>query len=165
MVLSGDGWTRESVFECKRCHQGIRQSGGSCVLILVSFWLDLAQRGYRGSLSCLCFSSWDETARLICGGGAIPLNKYRSSTLVGLRYPEMALQATFRTGSFFEACDDLLQTRDAYSADEKHRSRAVVRIVLPSVPQLVFANFLRMLFLARLCLGISNVVSVREASV
>ena len=110
MVLSGDGWTRESVFECGRCHQGVRQSGGSCVLILASFWLDLARfRGCRGSFSCLSFSSWDETARLICGG-AIPHNKYRSSTLVGLRHPEMALQAAFRTGSIFEACDDLLQT-------------------------------------------------------
>ena len=63
----------------------------------------------------------------------------------------MALQAAFKTGSIFEACDDLLQTEDAYcdySAAEKHRARAAVRIVLESVPQLVFANFLRMLFLA-----------------
>ena len=44
------------------------------VLILASFWLDLAHRGcrVRGSFSYLSFSSWDETARLICGG-AIPL--------------------------------------------------------------------------------------------
>ena len=103
-------------------------------------------RGCRGSLSCLSFSSWDETARLICGG-AIP-HKYRSSTLVGLRHPE-ALQAAFRTGSIIEACDDLLKTGDAYSAAEKHRARAMVRIVMASVPQFVFANFLRMLFLAR----------------
>ena len=60
----------------------------------------------------------------------------------------MSLQAAFRTGSIFEACDGLLQSGDAYSAEEKHRARAVVRIVLASVPQLVFANFLRMLFLA-----------------
>ena len=46
----------------------------------------------------------------------------RSSTLVGLMHPEMALQAAFRTGSIFEACDDLLQTGDAYSAAEKHRA-------------------------------------------
>ena len=104
-------------------------------------------RGCRWSFSCLSFSSWDETARLICGG-AIPHNKYRSSTLVGLRHPEMALQGAFRTGSIFEACYYLLQTGDAYSAAEKHRAWAVVRIVLASVPQLVFANFLRMLFLA-----------------
>ena len=52
------------------------------------------------------------------------------------------------TGSIFEACDDLPQTGDGYSAEEKHRDRAVVRIVLASVPQLVFAHFLRMLFLA-----------------
>ena len=104
-------------------------------------------RGCRGSFSCLSLSSWDETARLICGG-AIPHTKYRSSTLVGLRHPEMALHVAFRTGSIFEACDDLLQTGDAYSAAEKHRARAVVRIVPATVPQLVFANFLRMLFLA-----------------
>ena len=89
--------------------------------------------GCRGSFSCVSFSSWDETARLICGWA---------------RHPEMALHAAFRTGSISEACDDLLQTGDAYSAAEKHRARAVVRIVMASVPQLVFANFLRMLFLA-----------------
>ena len=72
--------------------------------LCLDFSLFLA--GCRGSFSCLSFSSWDETARLICGG-AIPHNKYRSSTLVGLRHPEMALQAAFRTGSIFEACDDL----------------------------------------------------------
>ena len=60
----------------------------------------------------------------------------------------MALQAAFRAGSIFEAYDDLLQTGDAYSAEEKQRARAVVRIVLASVPQLVFANLLRKLFLA-----------------
>ena len=61
----------------------------------------------------------------------------------------MALQATFRTGSIFEACDDLLQTRDAYSAEEKHRARTMVmRIVLVSVPKLVFADFSRMMLLA-----------------
>ena len=48
----------------------------------------------------------------------------------------------------FEACDDLLQTGDAYSSKEKHGARAVLRIVLASVPQLVFASFLMMIFLA-----------------
>ena len=103
-------------------------------------------RKCRGSFSCLSCSSWDETARLICGG-AIP-HKYRSSTLVGLRHPEMDLPAAFRTGSIFEACADLLQTGDSYSADEKHIVMAVVRIVMASFPQFVFTNFLRMLFLA-----------------
>ena len=42
-------------------------------------------------------------------------------------------------GGVFEACDDLLLTGDAYSAEEKHRARAVVRIVMTSVPQLVSA--------------------------
>ena len=60
----------------------------------------------------------------------------------------MALQAAFRIGSIFEPCDDLLQSGDAYSAEEKHRARALVQIVLASVPQWVFANFLRILFLA-----------------
>ena len=60
----------------------------------------------------------------------------------------MALQAALRTGSIFEACDDPLQTGDAYSTEEKHRARPVVRIVLASAPQLVFANFLKRLFLA-----------------
>ena len=44
MVLFGDGWTRGSVFDCGRCHQGVIQNGGSCVLVLVYFWLDLAHR-------------------------------------------------------------------------------------------------------------------------
>ena len=57
----------------------------------------------------------------------------------------MALHAAFRTGSIFEACDDLLLTGDAYSTEEIHRARAVVRIVLASVPQVVFVSFLRML--------------------
>ena len=68
------------------------------------------------------------------GGGAIPHNKYRSSTLIGLRHPEIALQAAFWAGSIFEACDYLLQTGDAYSAEEKHRARAVVRIVMAQFP-------------------------------
>ena len=140
MVLSGDGWTRDSVFECGRCHQGVRQSGGSCVLILASFWLGLAHiEDAEGRFLVLSFSSWDETARLICGG-AIPHNKYRSSTLVGLRHPEIALQAAFRTGSIFEACDYLLQTGDAYSAEEKHRARAVVRIVQFNSIQLLYSR-------------------------
>ena len=58
MVLSGDGWTRESVFECGRCHQGVRQSGGSCVLILASFWLDLAHiEGAEGPFLVLVFQA------------------------------------------------------------------------------------------------------------
>ena len=41
---------------------------------------------------------------------------YRSP-LVCLRHPETALQVAFRTGSIFKACDDLLQTGDAYSTE------------------------------------------------
>ena len=116
----------------------VLQNGGSCVLILVSFWMDLAHREDAEGRFLVCVSQAG-----ICGG-IIP-HKYRSSTLVGIRHPEMALQAAFRTGSIFEACDYLLQTGDAYSAEEKHRAKAVGRIVLASVPQLVFANFSRML--------------------
>ena len=128
MLLSVDGWISGSVFECGRCHQWVQQSGGSSVLIRVSFWLDLAHK---------------EEPEGDCGVGAIPPNKYRPSTIVGLRQPEMALQAAYLTGATFEACGDLLQNGDSQSADEKHRAMAVV-----SVPQLLFANFLRMLFLA-----------------
>ena len=56
VVLSGDGWTRESVFECGRCHQGVRQSAGSCVLILVTFWLDLAHREDAEGRFIVCVS-------------------------------------------------------------------------------------------------------------
>ena len=59
----------------------------------------------------------------------------------------IALQASFRTGSILAAWTDLLQTGDAYSAAEKHRARAVVRIVLASVPHLVLASFLSIEFL------------------
>ena len=85
----------------------------------------------------------------------------------------IALQASFRTGSILAAWADLLQTGDAYSAAEKHRARAVVRIVLASVPHLVLASFLSIEFLERLknkevisfCkfgLGIGDVILVGE---
>ena len=67
VVLSGYGRTRQSVFECGCCHQWVQQSGGRCVLIWVSFWMDLAHRMQR-VVFLFCFSSWDETARLICRG-------------------------------------------------------------------------------------------------
>ena len=56
VVLSGDVWTRDSIFECGRCHQGVQQSGGSCVLILVSFWLDLANREDAAGRFLVCVS-------------------------------------------------------------------------------------------------------------
>ena len=73
----------------------------------------------------------------------------------------MALQAAFSTESIFEACDDLSQTGDAYSAEEKHRARAVVRIVLVSVRQLLEDAIHRSVF----CIGLSNMIFAREASV
>ena len=97
------------------------------------------------------------------GAKLLPHN-YRTSTIVCLiGIGDGSTRSVQVFVSIFEACDDLLQTGDAYSAEEKKpRARAVVRIVLASVPQLlVFASFLRMLFLAPVvCLGLSNVVFV-----
>ena len=36
--------TKGPIFECGRCRQGVQRSEGSCVLIVVSFWLDLVHR-------------------------------------------------------------------------------------------------------------------------
>ena len=56
VLLSGDGWTGGSVVECGRCHQGVQQSEGSCVLILASFWLDLAHREDAEGRFLVCVS-------------------------------------------------------------------------------------------------------------
>ena len=55
--------------------------------------------------------------------------------------------------SIFDACDhcdDLFQTGDAYSAEEKLTAKFIINdvvwIIMATVPQLVFASFLRMLF-------------------
>ena len=89
-----------------------------------------------------------------------------SSTLVGHRHKEMSLQAAFRTVSIFEACDDLLQTGDAYSAKGETQSQGcgadssgvcspigVRQLLEDAVPG------------SGLCLGLNNVVFVRESSV
>ena len=67
-------------------------------------------------VSCLFFSSLVHTSLLI-SGGAIPASKYSSSTLVGLKHPVIVLHASFSSGSSLEACGDLAQTRNAYSAN------------------------------------------------
>ena len=73
-MLSGDGCTRGSVFECGRCQQGVQQSGGSCVLILVSFWLDLAHREDAEGRFLVCVSQ--AGMRHMCGGATLmPHNK------------------------------------------------------------------------------------------
>ena len=78
----------------------------------------------------------------------------------------IALQASFRTGSILAAWTDLLQTGDAYSAAEKHRARAVVRIVLASVPHLVLASFLSIeIPRANFSLGIGDVILIGEGAV
>ena len=92
MVLSCDVWPRDSVFECGRCHQVVQQSGGSCVLIQVSFWLDIAHRE-------------DADTRF-------PVRVSQAGMRLPLRYVRGA----------FPACDYLLQTGETYSAKEKHRA-------------------------------------------
>ena len=49
-------------------------------------------------VSCLCFSTLAHTSRLMLGG-AIPDNKYNSSTLVGLRHPVIARHALLSSES------------------------------------------------------------------
>ena len=46
---------KRSVFEYGRCHEGVQQSEGSCVFILVSFWLDLAHREDAGVVFLFVF--------------------------------------------------------------------------------------------------------------
>ena len=88
------------------------------------------------------------------------------STLVGRRHPDMALRAAFSTVSIFEACDDMPQTGDAYSAEEKHRAVAVVRIVRASVLQYGVRQLIEDAIPGSgFYLGLSNVICVRVASV
>ena len=75
MVLSGDGWTRGSVFECGRCHQGVQRSGGSCVLILAYFWLDLARIEDAEGRFHICVSQPGMKGPIDKWGRAIPHNK------------------------------------------------------------------------------------------
>ena len=49
-------------------------------------------------VSCLAFSTLAHTSRLMLGG-AIPDNKYNSSTLVGLRHPVIARRALLSSES------------------------------------------------------------------
>ena len=48
-------------------------------------------------------------------GGAIPANKYKSSTYVGLRYTVIARHALFSSGPNMSAYVDLAHTGAAYS--------------------------------------------------
>ena len=53
---------------------------------------------------------------LLVSGGAIPANKYKSSTYVGLRHPVIARHALFGSGSNMSAYLDLAHTGTAYSS-------------------------------------------------
>ena len=82
MVLSGDD-QRVSLRVRALESRGSTEWRKLCLDFSLFLAVHCSYRGWRGSFSCLSFSSWDKTARLICGG-AIPHNKYRSPTLVGL---------------------------------------------------------------------------------
>ena len=68
-------------------------------------------------VSCLAFSTLAHTSRLMLGG-AIPDNKYISSTLVGLRHPLIARHVLLSSESSLYACADLIHTGADYSATE-----------------------------------------------
>ena len=79
-------------------------------------------------------------------GGAIPSSRYSSSILGDLKHPEIDLHASFRSGSFLDACGGLAQTGHAYSAAEQDSANDVVLIVLALQPHSEFDNFFRRLF-------------------
>ena len=95
-------------------------------------------------VSCLAFSTLAHTFCLMLGG-AIPDNKYNSSTLVGLRHPMIARHALLSSESSLYTCVDLTHTGAAYSVTEYPSANAVVLIVLALVPHLELDSFLRRL--------------------
>ena len=68
-------------------------------------------------VDCFCLSTLAHTSLLIAGG-AIPDSKYKSSALVGFRYPVTDQHDWFSSGSRFLALADLAQTGAAYLAVE-----------------------------------------------
>ena len=82
---------------------------------------------------------------LLISGGTNLASMYKSSALVGFRYPVIALHAGLSSGSRRCVCFDLDHTAAAYSATEYHKAIAVVLIVLAFVPHLEFVSFLRTL--------------------
>ena len=68
-------------------------------------------------LGSICFLFFPTRAHiyLLVSGGAIPVSRYGSSTLVGLRHPVFDLQTSFSSGSSLEACGDLAQDGNTYS--------------------------------------------------
>ena len=73
VVLSVDGWTRGSVFECGRCHQWVQQSGGSCVLLWFSYWLVPAHREDAEArfLVCVFQAGMRLSVWYVWGGGGV----------------------------------------------------------------------------------------------
>ena len=79
----------------------------------LSVWI-FPCKEWASFVSYLAFSTLVHTSRLMLGG-AIPDNKYNSSTLVGLRHPVIARHALFNPESSLYACADLDHTGAAYS--------------------------------------------------
>ena len=65
---------------------------------------------------CLVFSTLANASHLMLGGAF--LDKYTSSTLVGLRHPVIARYALLSSESSLKACVDLTHTGTAYAATE-----------------------------------------------
>ena len=72
----------------------------------------------KQGVSLLFPSVWFHSSTCISpvSGGAIPANKYKSSTYIGLRYPVIARHALFSYGFNMSAYVDLAHTGAAYSA-------------------------------------------------
>ena len=63
-------------------------------------------REWAAFVSCFFFSTLAHTY-LLMSGGAIPVSRYSSSTLIILRHPVIVLHASFCSGSSLEECGDL----------------------------------------------------------
>ena len=96
--------------------------------------LEVAGSEDTEGLFLVCVSQTGMRLPVLCVRGQFRRTRIRCVTsFVFIRHPETVLRASCRTGSIFEACYDLLQTGDAYSAEEKLRARAVVWIDMASV--------------------------------
>lgn len=76
VVLTKDGWSTGSAFNCWRSYQWLVEWIKLCLDLSFCFAYPCPKRGWRGLSSCLVISNSDETCHLICDG-AIPHIKYR----------------------------------------------------------------------------------------
>ena len=110
-------------------------------LLQAANWWDVTKQGVSPLFHL--FGSF-HSGTYISPGGAIPSNKYKLSTYVGLRHPVIARYA-FRFESSMFAYVDLAHTGASYSVIEWHRARAVVFKVFAFVPYFELATFLKRL--------------------